>query len=87
MLLSRQKRCKKRRSCKVDLVLVVDQLLPRNFWCVDRIIKVFPGSDGCVRKIDVKVSRSKQRGALELGTKVLSRHVAKLVLLKCVDEL
>ena len=76
LLLARQKWCKKRRSCKVgDLVLVVDQLLPRNLWCIGRIIKVFPGSDGCVRKVDVRVSRSKQRGALELGTKVLSRPI------------
>ena len=73
LLLARRKWCKKPRSCTVgDLVLVVDQLLPRNLWYVGWIIKLFPRSDGCVHNVDVRVLRSKQRGALELCTKVLS---------------
>ena len=58
-----------------DIVLIKDPDVKRNQWPMGRIVGVFPGKDGLVRKVSVKASGS---------TNILSRSVAKLVLLmKC----
>lgn len=54
-----------------DLVLVTDQLLPRNQWRLGRVTQVFPGSDGLVRRVQLRTSS---------GT--LTRPVVKLCLLE-----
>ena len=58
-----------------DIVLITDPDVKRNQWPMGRIVEVFPGKDGLVRKVSVKASGS---------ANILSRSVAKLVLLmKC----
>ncbi len=58
-----------------DVVLLVDEDTKRNMWPMGRIQDVFPGDDGLVRKVNVKVSGS---------VVSLSRPVTKVVLLlKC----
>ena len=41
-----------------DVVLLVDQDVPRGLWQMGRIVKTFPSQDGLVRKALVKTSRS-----------------------------
>ena len=61
-----------------DVVLVSDPDVKRNQWPMGRISEVFPGEDGLVRKVNVKVSGSDNPW---------SRSVAKIVLLmKCPSE-
>ena len=58
-----------------DIVLLVDDDVKRNMWPMGRIVEVFPGDDGLVRKVNVRTATS---------TVPLSRSVVKVVLLlKC----
>ncbi len=57
-----------------DIVIVMDDGLPRNMWQLGRIIDVHRGQDGLVRSANVKTQHS-----------VLSRPIAKLCLLETVD--
>jgi hypothetical protein len=41
-----------------DIVLVKDDHLPRNFWKMGRILKLFPGRDGKVRACEIKTESS-----------------------------
>jgi hypothetical protein len=41
-----------------DLVLVVDENLPRGHWELSRVVDVFPGDDGRVRSVKIKNSRN-----------------------------
>lgn len=87
-LLDRQKWYTLRRNHAVgDLVLVTDQLLPRNMWCLGRIESVKVSSDGQVRSAFVKVSRCKQGKDIKYGCTTLHRPVTKLVLVKTIEEL
>ncbi len=53
----RQKWHKNRRNLKVnDIVLLQNDLAPRNEWKLARVIEVYPGSDGRVRKLKLMVS-------------------------------
>lgn len=52
-----------------DLVLIVDENLPRGFWPRGRITAVYPGKDGVVRVVDVKT----QAGVLRRPTKKIVR--------------
>ena len=55
-----------------DIVLVVDDDLPRNKWPMARVVETFPSSDGLVRSVSVKIS----------GSNIpLKRPVVKLILL------
>ncbi|KAK2561738.1 hypothetical protein P5673_015114 [Acropora cervicornis] len=54
-----------------DLVLVVDNTLPRCRWLLGRVTKVFPGEDARVRTAEVKTKTSR-----------LIRPVTKLCLLE-----
>ena len=54
-----------------DLVLVVEDNLPRGRWNPGRIVKTFPGDDGLIRTVEVQMKQ---------GT--FKRPVAKLCLLK-----
>ncbi|XP_030600875.1 uncharacterized protein LOC115790965 [Archocentrus centrarchus] len=56
-LQSRQKWTKERRNAKVDdVVLLKDEITPRNQWKLARIIEVYPGKDGRVRKVKLLIS-------------------------------
>ena len=76
-LQARQKWCKKRRNLAVDdIILVVDDTLPRGSWPLGRVIEVCPNSkDGLVRRVVVKTK-----------TSTLTRPVDKLVLLEAAEE-
>ena len=61
-----------------DVVLLVDEDAKRCKWPMGRVVEVFPGDDGLVRKLSVKTSTS---------SAPLSRSVAKVVLLlKCPPQ-
>ncbi len=48
---------KSRRNLKVnDIVLLQNDLAPRNEWKLARVIEVYTGSDGRVRKLKLMVS-------------------------------
>ena len=82
LLQFRQKWCAPKRSLHCnDLVLVVDQQLPRNQWPLGRIVKVFPDRRGVVRSAMVKLSRAKYCHS-EMGTIQMHRPITKLVLLR-----
>ena len=77
-LQSRQKWHSIRRNVAVgDIVLLVEKDLPRNRWSKGRVTKVFPGEDGLVRQVDVKIAGT--------GT-ILRRPISKLVNLIQADE-
>lgn len=56
-----------------DVVLVVDYSVPRNQWCLGRIVDVFPGSDGLIRSVQVRTKSA-----------LLSRPIQKICLLERV---
>ena len=56
-----------------DIVILVDENLPRSQWHLGKIEQVYPGSDGLVRKVKVRSRQS-----------LLDRPVSKVVLL-CDD--
>ena len=37
-----------------DLVLEMSESEPKSLWKLARIVQVFPGADGCVRKVKVQ---------------------------------
>ncbi len=61
--------------CEGDIVLIMDEQLPRKAWPLARITKVFTGRDGLVRSAQVKTQYS-----------VLTRPVHKLCLLEGVGQ-
>lgn len=88
LLSVRRKWSKEHRSLKIgDLVLVIDQNLPRNMWCLGRVINVKSDDKGAVRSAHVRVSRCKLNGRVHLGITVLERPITKLIVLKTVEEL
>ena len=88
LLMQRQKWAVPQRNIQPgDLVLVVDQNLPRNLWCTGRIENVREDDEGMVRSALVTVARCKLEGKLQLGTSTLERPISKLILLKNVDDL
>jgi transposase InsO family protein len=58
-----------------DVVLVVDHNTPRNMWPLARVVKVYPGSDGCVRSVDIQTR-----------TSTLRRPITKLCLLESIEH-
>ena len=65
-----------------DLVLVTDQLLPRNHWSLGRIVRVKVDKDGCIRVAHVKIAKYKDGTSTTLGTTIVERPVIKLILLR-----
>lgn len=70
-----------------DLVLLTDQMLPRNQWSLGRIVKVYPDSEGNVRVVRVKIAKykSKKTDKNSLSIVELDRPVSKLILVKSID--
>ena len=55
-----------------DIVLLREPNVSRQQWPMARIVKTFPGKDGLVRSVELKISSS---------AKPLKRPIQKLVLL------
>jgi Family of unknown function (DUF5641) len=67
-LVNRSKWHKNNKNLAVgDIVVIDDPGLPRNLWPIGVINNVFPGKDGVVRAVDVKMTRG-----------VLRRHAVKV---------
>ena len=58
-----------------DVVLVVDNNLPRNVWLMGRVVEVFPDKSGFVRTARVRTKNS-----------IITRPIVKLVLLTREDQ-
>ena len=68
----RQGKLERSRNFAVDdVVLVVDNSLPRNRWKVGRVVEAFPGHDGLVRKVRVRTPQG-----------ILLRPITKVCLLE-----
>ncbi|KAK0136557.1 hypothetical protein N1851_027292 [Merluccius polli] len=66
----RQKWVKDRRKAKVDdIVLLKNELTPRNQWKLAKIIEVYPGKDERVRKLKLLIGDSTLDG--------MGRHISK----------
>ena len=77
VLQRRQKWINKSRNIQQgDLVLVIDELSPREHWPLAIVTKVHPGEDGLVRRINLRTSARKE----------LERDVRKVVLLEREGE-
>lgn len=78
----RQKRHKNRKNLKVNyVVLLQDDLAPRNEWKLARITEVYPGSDGRVRKLRLLLSDTTlgKGGKLTTKTMFLERPIQKVI--------
>ncbi|XP_013392383.1 uncharacterized protein LOC106160350 [Lingula anatina] len=76
LLQTRQKWIKPERNIHVDdVVLLVDDVLPRGNWPLARVVNIFPGDDGLVRKVRVRTQNS-----------MLVRPVTKCVFLEGQNE-
>lgn len=86
-LQERQKWRKNRRNIKVDdIVLLQDDLAPRNEWKMARVTEVYPGSDNRVRRIKLHVSDTHDKGGSHTAkTVVLERPVQRVVTLLEAD--
>lgn len=90
LLQSRQKWTSEREPHKIgDLVLLVDQLLPRNQWSTGRIVEVNKDEKGNVRSAKIVVSKVKSSSKLDLNSTkvVVERPVIKLILLCPISHL
>ena len=84
----RQKWQKKRRDSKVnDIVLLQDDLAPRNEWKLARVTEVYPGLDSKVRKLRLLVSNTTfdKKGKPTVKTVFLERSIHKVVTLLEAD--
>lgn len=55
----RLKRSKNRRNAKVNYIVILqDDITPRNKWKLAKVIEVYPGNDGRVRKMKLLMSDS-----------------------------
>lgn len=87
-LQSRQKWHKNRRNMKVnDIVLLQDDLAPRNEWKLARITEVYPGLDDRVRKLKLLVSDTTfdKKGKSTTKPVLLERPIQKVVTLLEAD--
>ncbi|XP_021964116.1 uncharacterized protein LOC110859468 [Folsomia candida] len=56
-LLRRHKWCQTTKPIKVgDVILEVNDNLPRNTWPMGRVIKLYPGKDDVIRVVDIKLA-------------------------------
>lgn len=65
-LMKRAKRRSKTRQLQTgDVVLLVDYSSPRGKWEIGRISKVFPGQDGVVRNVQVKITKGEYKRSVQ----------------------
>ena len=70
-----------------DLVLVVDQLLPRGQWCTGRILSVIKDAKGHVRVAKVRIAKRGSNQGPDQAVVELERPITKLILLKSCNDL
>ena len=76
MLAGRKKWFQQHRDFRIgDVVLVVDPEQPRGRWPLGRIVEIFPGADGHVRAVSVRIGQS-----------VLKRSITRLCLIVPEEE-
>ncbi|CAI5661726.1 unnamed protein product [Oreochromis niloticus] len=88
-LQGRQKWTKEHRNAKInDVVLLKDKITPRNQWKLARIIEVYPGKDGKVRKVKLLLSDPTLDRAGKRTSKPvhLERPIQKTVILMEAEE-
>ena len=86
-LIARQKWFTPQRPHQVgDLVLVVDENLPRNLGCLGRIVEISLSDNGNMHSAFIKVNRHKEGKTLKLSTTILERPINKLVLIMSDDN-
>ena len=84
----RQKWKLPKRSFQIgDLVMITDQILPRNQWSIGRIVKVNKDSNNFVRSVQIKVPKYKKGNDFHIGINYLDRPIHKLVLICTSDDL
>lgn len=71
------------RNLKVnDVVIVKEDILPRNQWQLGRVVETFMDSDGLVRRVKIRVGEQKSgKHQFSFKPSVLERPIQKLVLL------
>jgi hypothetical protein len=75
-LQQRSKWLRQERNVQVgDIVLIVDENLPRNCWLLGRLTKTLPGADGLVRTVEVKTKNN-----------LLVRPVSKICVVEAMTE-
>ena len=57
-----------------DVVIILDEMTPRNLWPLARVTEVIHGRDGLVRTVKVRTKRTE-----------LVRPITKVVLLEAAD--
>lgn len=73
----RQKWVESSRSVRIgDIVLTLDEVLPRNSWLLGKVVEVYKGNDGLVRTAKIKTKSS-----------TLMRPVNKICLLESVENI
>lgn len=71
-----------------DIVLLVEESTLRNCWPTGVVSEVFPGLDGMVRKVKIKLANSSidNKGKLISSATILERPVQKLIMLQKCDS-
>ena len=64
-----------------DVVMIVDEALPRSQWKLGRVVTADPGTDGLVRKVKIKIGNPGFSKGKYTAPRFLERPVQKLVLL------
>ena len=87
LLMARQKWLFKERSLRPgDVVLVVDNSVPRNHWSLGKVDSVKEDDGNLVRSATVKICRNKLAGENKYSTTLIQRPVNKLILMNAVEE-
>ena len=82
LLNSRSKWHKPKRNMQInDIVIIIDDSLPRCFWKLAKVCDVYPCKDGLVRKVKIQVGNPAWSNKGQSSDKFLERPVHKLVLL------
>lgn len=88
LLTERQKWLQRERSHKPgDVVLVVDNLTPRNMWSTGRIVSVDSDPNGFVRSAHIEILRNKYGKQFNFDKTILHRPINKLILLSTVEQM
>ncbi|XP_055958725.1 uncharacterized protein LOC130014010 [Patella vulgata] len=78
----------KREICNGDIVLLIDDSLPRNQWSVCRVVETYPDADNHVRKVKLYIGNKylNSDGKCVIPPVYLERPVQKLVLLLGLED-
>ena len=85
-LLERQKWFRPRRNVEVgDLVLLVDECIPRGQWRMGRVTKAMRGVDGLIRTVEVKTGPALLRPIHSFRNFVYLKKPLTLTVIKDID--